>query len=624
MIANVEKYFSSIPIKELKNMKRKFDELYANGDETELNDWEYDILVEVIEKKDKNYIPSIGFQVHSRNRVKLPYNLGSLDKLKSEELIKRWVEKTDEKTDYMIMSKLDGISALLTNEYNETHLYTRGDGFEGGDITHMIKFLKLPKLDFSISIRGEIIMKKTIFQERYSHEKSNARNMVAGLVNSKADNDSMNDLEFIAYEIIDASFEEPSVKVQLERLNQFGFKVVKHEIVNQINIQTLVNLLNNFKHKEEFDIDGVVVQKNIPYIRVSSGNPGYAFAFKMLGETKEVIVNQIEWNISKSGKLIPRVWFNQIQLSGVLVEKTTGFNAKFIVDNSIGPGAEITITRSGDVIPYIVNVIKPSQPQMPDFPYNWDATHTNIRAVQNSNEDNCKIHVKIIENFFNHLGIKDVKEQRIKKLYDNGYGTLLSIISAEKDDIVRILGKVSGEKTFENISAGIKNATIPMIIGASGILGNGIGELLTKKLFDDFPMILMEYKEMNIEELVEKISRINGFAEKTARLIAGNIKWADKLIREISKIVSLKRNTLDSLTKKLDSQIFVMSGFRDQLLKKAIEYNGGRVSSSISKNTTGLIVKDKNDITTKISSAIKLGIKIYEKTEFEELYFPEE
>jgi NAD-dependent DNA ligase len=137
-----------------------------------------------------------------------------------------------------------------------------------------------------------------------------------------------------------------------------------------------------------YDMDGVICVNDHIYPR-QTGNPAHAFAFKMVlsDQIAEAKVVGVVWTASKDGYLKPRVQLEPLHLGGVTIEYATGFNAKFIVENKIGVGALIRLTRSGDVIPHIIGVIQPAaQPHMPTVPYEWNATQVDI-LLQDKNTD---------------------------------------------------------------------------------------------------------------------------------------------------------------------------------------------------------------------------------------------
>jgi NAD-dependent DNA ligase len=272
-LTKLEKFLGKMTVDDLKNLKEKLDDAYAIGDDEFLvEDWKYDVIVETIEDMDESFVRPTGVKIRdARNRVMLPYTLGSMDKFKpnNEAEIKRWVDNNPA-DEYVIMSKLDGISCLITIVDGDAKLFTRGDGSEGGDITHMLPYLKLPKNLPDMALRGEIIMKKATFDKKHSREKkssegyANPRNMAAGLTGAKTSRDGMSDLEFIAYEIVadEQGEPRPPIKSQLDALKKLKFKVVKHELVESFDVQSLLNFIIRFKEEETFEIDGIIVQAN--------------------------------------------------------------------------------------------------------------------------------------------------------------------------------------------------------------------------------------------------------------------------------------------------------------------------------------------------------------------------
>ena len=189
-------------LKILHNIKLYLDDIYYNTGENSLfSDYQYDMLKEILSKRDPNYVVPIGAKIReNENRVKLPYWLGSMDKYKptDEKEINKWVEKfpSDE---YIVEDKLDGVSCLLIIKNSKIKLYTRGDGIIGGDISYLSQYFKsIPKnLEEDIVVRGELIINKEIFDKKWSKEFANARNMVSGRIGGKIIREGINDINFV-------------------------------------------------------------------------------------------------------------------------------------------------------------------------------------------------------------------------------------------------------------------------------------------------------------------------------------------------------------------------------------------------------------------------------------------
>jgi DNA ligase (NAD+) len=615
----LEKYFNTEKLPKLHEIKLYLDDIYYNtGKDSGFTDFQYDLLKEILQKRDPNYVPPVGAKIRAgENKVKLPYWLGSMNKLKPEDIneLNRWIIK-NEASECIIEDKLDGISCLLIIDNNKIKLYTRGDGEIGSDISYFAPYFKnIPKnIKENIAIRGELIMKYDIFKEKYSAEFANPRNFVAGRIGSKTLRKGIEDIDFIAYEIVkDGICMKP--EDQLNKLKELGFDTVNYSLTSNIIPEELVGKFLLSKQNSQYEIDGIIVQSNTPYVRNTSGNPSYAFAFKVRLDKNivEATVEEVEWNVSKWGVLKPRIRITPINLNGVKITYTTGFNAKYIVDNNIGPDTIIQITRSGDVIPYIVSVIESTYAQLPeDIEYEWNETKVDIISKDNNNI----MCVKLIASFFSALKIKYVSEATIEKMFNHGLKNIIDIVSAKQEDFEEIegFGKRLAERTYENIHNGLKNISISLLLGASGVFGLNIGTKKVELLFNAFPNILDIYKDYSYEELYNEIINIEGFSDKTTTQIIDNLEWAEKFIKNMDKYITLKDEK--PISDDLLNYKIVFSGFRDKTLEEKIKKRGGKVVTSVSKNTTLLVVADIYETSAKIKKAKELGIDIYEKEEF--------
>jgi NAD-dependent DNA ligase len=326
-------------------------------------------------------------------------------------------------------------------------------------------------------------------------------------------------------------------------------------------------------------------------------------------------VTDVNWNISKWGKIIPRVFIEPVELSGVTVSKATAFNAKYIEDNRIGQGTVIEITRSGEVIPFILRVVKKSEkPDMPIIPYIWDNTHVHIIA------EKCEgtVCIKLAASFFNKMGIKQVGEKRVAKMYDAGFNNVLLMIGASEDDLVKKgkFGKKTANIIVTNICYGLQSITIPDAIGSSGILGYGMGRKRVNALFEGFPDILTAYKSMSIDEIAERVAKIDGFSNKISRVVAVNIKFASSFIGKLSEYATFRDRDVKIMNNTLTGKKYLLTGFRDSTLFADIEAQGATIASSLSGNVTGVIIKEGGGKTGKPVKARSMGIPVYTIYEF--------
>ena len=191
-------------------------------------------------------------------------------------------------------------------------------------------------------------------------------------------------IDFVAYTLV-----YPNLPNGLPELDKMKFNVVNNTVVDDINLAFLSKNLEDSR-KNKYVIDGIVISDISKVYEIALGkNPEHSFAFKSIHtlEQVEVIVKEVEWNISKDKYMKPIVKFDEILLDDVKIKQATGFNAGYIEKNNIGPGSRIVIIRSGNVIPHIQSVLttsangKPSMPGELDKDYKWNDTHVDIIKI---------------------------------------------------------------------------------------------------------------------------------------------------------------------------------------------------------------------------------------------------
>ena len=615
-IQDLKTYLYTENLDILHKLKTELDDIYYNTGNSTLEDQRYDMLKDVLKKRDPNYIIPVGAKLREgENRTRIPFWLGSADKITPEEpkILEKWL--SDNKSPYIISEKLDGVSCLLVNKNNKINLYTRGDGHIGADISYLVPYFNLPKNLPDIVVRGELIISKEVFETKYKDKNVNGRvyrnprNMVSGLVGAKTARQGLTDINFITYEIISSNM---LPNIQLSELEILNFSVVKYENVENLSMELLSEKFISFKEKSEYDLDGIIVISDNLYTRNTSGNPSYMFAFKMLTDdaihTTEVL--SVEWNISKWGQLKPVVIVKPVVLKDITIQRATAHNAKYIKDNSLGKGAIIKITRSKDVIPYILSVVKPSNPEYPEIPFAWDKNEVNIFAT---NLDNVMC-IKLIAGIFEKLGIKHVSEATVSKMFENDLDDFIKIIKADKAKLSKIPGfhEKSVDRIYTNIHNGLQNVKLPTFLGASGIFGFGIGRKRIESLLQEVPDLL----ELDKKTAKVKIMKVQGFSDKTADKVANNLQYAVKLIRLTDGYITFKEG--EKKSNELQGKKFVMSGFRSKELEELIVSKGGKVTTSVSKQTSGVIIANAGEKSSgKVKKAIELGVPIILKEDFE-------
>ena len=604
----------------LTNIIEEANKAYYN-DNPIMSDNDFDIIKEYIENRFPNnkVLLEVGASV-KKNKVKLPYYLGSMDKIKPDtNLLNAWKKKFP--GPYFISCKLDGVSGLYIEEGGKKSLFTRGDGYEGQDISYLIPYFRLPNKK-NIAIRGEFIIPKNIFDLKYKGEFANPRNMVAGLINQKKIDAKIKDIHFVAYELI-VPIKKPFDQIKyLENLN---VECVLYKEEKNITNENLSDLLVKWRNEYIYEIDGIIVTNDEIYSRKVGKNPEHAFAFKMIlsDQIAEAKVVDVLWTPSKDGYLKPRVRIEPIKLGGVTIEYATGFNAAFILQNKIGVGALVKIIRSGDVIPHIQAVTVPAEiTKMPDIPYHWNDTNVDIILEK---EDNDIVRQKIITGFFKGIGVDGLGEGNIKRIIKAGYNTIPKILHMSLEDFKKVDGfkEKLADKIFEGIKIKLEEASLVTLMSASNIFGRGFSESKLELIINNLPNILTS--KISKEEKINEVSDVKGMAKKSASAFVEKIPTFLNFLKECNLFYKL--NTKEMVEKEeidksnpLYGKNIVISGFRDKILVDNFKKLGVKNGSSVNKNTFVLIVKDKDDKTGKVLDAEDLNIPIMTLQEFKDIY----
>ena len=590
-----------------------------------MTDNQYDIIKEYIETKypSNQIITEIGAQVE-KNKVKLPYEMASMDKIKPDtNALTNWKQKFTG-PNYVLSCKLDGVSGLYSTEGKQPKLYTRGDGKIGQDISHLIPHLRLPKSK-NVVIRGEFIIPKKVFENKYKNSFANPRNMVAGIVNHKTISNSVNDLHFVAYEVI-----KPELKPseQMEYLATINVERVQYNIIQKDTLtnEYLSDLLVDWRENNAYEIDGIIVTDDKLYPR-KSGNPEHAFAFKMVlsDQIAEAKVVNVIWGASKDGYLKPRVQIEPVYLGGVKIEYATGNNAAFIEKNNIGIGATVELIRSGDVIPKIIKVTVPApEPKMPDIPYKWNDTHIDI-MLENI-EDDPAVKEKNITGFFRGIGVEGLSGGNVARLISAGYESVKDIIHMSEEDFLQVegfKGKMAN-KLYTGIQSKIEEASIIKLMAASNIFGRGFSEKKMELIMNELPNILISNDSMN--KKISEVASIKGMAIKTAEAFVSKIEDFKEFLIDCDLEYKLyesdnkeKQKTIDE-NHPLYQKTIVLTGTRDKDILKFLETVGAKQGSNVSKNTFLVIAKSEDEDTGKAEEARKLNIPIMSIENFKKKY----
>ena len=596
---------------------------YYNNNKPIMSDTKYDCLIDFIKEHfPENTVVNEGhslIKIDETRKIKLPYEMWSMDKIKKADKVNN--KANSYKGNHVISAKLDGCSMGYSTENGGLMLYTRGNGTVGQNVTHLSPYLNLPYYP-DITVRGEILIEKTIFAEKYADKFANPRNFVSGILNAKTiDPNVVKDLTFVAYELI-----EPlrSPYEQLQMLEKIGFNVVKH-IYTKLPTNPFNNLkkiLIDWKQSYKFEIDGVIITQDRIVERVSS-NPKHAWAFKIITDDQiaTTVVEEVIWSPSKDGYLKPKIRVKPVNVCGVTITYVTVHNEAYRRNNGIDVGAVVEIIRSGDVIPKVHSVVTPVE--IHDPPEQYHVELKGVDYILKNPNDNMTVRLKMIHAFFVNIGVVGLGRGNVQRIMNAGFNTVQGVLNMSVDDLLTVDGfkDKTANKIYNSIRHCIIKSSLPELLVATNILGRGMGLSRVTAILESYPDILVS-KESD-EEKLKKIATLPGFKDKTANLFVPYINefvTFMTLIHQKHKLTFVK-HTNYNMSHPLYGKKIVITGFRDKKLEENIKTFGIIISNSINSKTHLVLVKNKNQDTTKAIRAKELKLPILTLKEFTNKYF---
>ena len=436
----------------------KASDSYYTGN-TIMTDAEYDELEQFLIDNNSKVVSKVGTKKNGGRKFKHPSRMLSLKKIKSQDNInlpykefQRWLNKIGTEN-IEFTPKYDGNSANIIYKNGELwKVLSRGDGITGIDITEKFKYLTPKEIqinDFIIEIRGEVLIKKKIFLEKYSEFK-NPRNFVAGVLNSKTiDENIIKDLNFIP---VDVRYIIDNIIIYRQNVGIADTKIFENysklysinvDTINENNFNFIFNKMLNYRNNEsEYQLDGFVAKVVDSDLRKKLGendhDPEWALAIKYAPVETSTYIKNIEWCIGKTGEFTPVGILVGVSLDGSVVSRVSLNNYRYIVDNKTTPGAKITLIKAGDIIPQISGILEESKELIDKYiPKACPHCNTKLEIIDGihlvcPNED-CSG-----KNFYKFLyGVEQLKfdffgEKIIEKIFYNGITNVFDLFDKKK------------------------------------------------------------------------------------------------------------------------------------------------------------------------------------------------
>ena len=583
---------------------REASKAYYETDTPIMSDADYDELIETLAAAAPNhpFLKEVG-SAPGGTVVKLPVPMPSLDKRKPDTL-----KPTDTTNGpYVMMDKLDGISALWVSGGNQPNqLLLRGNGTEGQDVSHCRKGIHglIESVGVRTMIRGELILPKVAITGTL------ARNWVNGVLHQKEPSqEDLKRIQFIAYQVC-----EPRTLTRSQQMSWLanrGFQVAWHMNLPRLSTEALQTFFKQRREESEYECDGIVVgQDRVPAQTTHNPKDGYAFKMPLDDQRAQTIVQEVEWQSSRTGNWIPRLRFTPVKIGTATIEYCTGFHAQHIQQNKIGPGATIVIRRSGDVIPVCERVIVPAEDWSPppEGRWKWDASvvHAQDTSTESSPE---KLALEMAHQLV-ALGVEGVSKVTAKKLVEGGFPTLESLKSAPQTKVQQLIGAVNGEKLVQSFQLAQTAATDAQWVRAYLGWPKGFGETRIEATLAVEP---------SVEKWVTIASPPKGQSaaafQEVCKAVPGYIEWRSKFGAPIKQSKPQQPHQPVAIKGQ-----YVMSGFRDTELQTKLQAAGWKEQDRITKATTVLLVPDSAKETQKVKAARESGVRIVARSEANGLF----
>ena len=633
-------------IKELVELLNKAGKSYYSEGQEIMSNYEYDALYDELKKLEEETgcvlsnspTVNVGYEVLSelpKERHDSP--MLSLDKTKDREALRDWLGEQKG----VLSWKLDGLTIVLTYEDGKlSKAVTRGNGEIGEIITNNARVFKNVPVTIpykgKLVLRGEAIITYSDFNRineeipEMDAKYKNPRNLCSGSVrqlNNKITKER--NVNFFAFALVSADNVDfkNSRAYQFEWLKKQGFEVVEYKMVDRDNIIDTIAWFEKTIVNNDFPSDGlVIIYDDIAYgesLGRTAKFPRNAMAFKWTDETADTVLRQIEWSASRTGLINPVAIFDPVELEGTKVSRASVHNISIMEGLKLGIGDNIRVFKANMIIPQIAaNLTESGNISVPEVcPVCGQPTRiSEVNDVKTLYCDNPECQAKHVKSFAllvsrDALNIDGLSEATLEKFIQKGFikdKTDIFHLDKFKDEIVAMEG--FGEKSYANLIEAVekaKDTDLVRVLYGLGIdnIGLSTAKIIVKKLKGDPQAVL----SVTAQELTD----INGIGEVIAEAFVryfADEKKKEEYIRLLGE-VRLKEIEESQETEELAGKTFVITGnvthFANRKeLKELIERMGGKVTGSVTGNTSYLINNDS------MSQSTKLGVPVITEEKF--------
>ncbi len=653
-------------ITNLRNELREHNYNYYVLDTPTISDYDFDVKLKALQELEDKHpefydanspTQRVGGAVTKNfETVKHEYRMYSLDNSYSKDDLLDWEKRIKKMVDgdvaYTCELKYDGASISLTYENGQlVKAVTRGDGFQGDDVTANIKTIKSVPLQLKgdyppkFDIRGEIILPFDGFNKMNEERLANGEELYRNPRNTASGSLKLQDsaevakrpLECLLYNLTGTNLGVTTQFESLEKARSWGFKVPDAAVLatSVDDVVAFVNHWDTKRHELPYETDGIVIKVNNLQQQEELGYtakaPRWAMAYKFKAEQVTTVLNEITYQVGRTGAITPVANLEPVELAGTTVKRASIHNADQIEKLDIRERDTVFVEKGGEIIPKIIGVDvakRPANSQPTVYISHCPECETElVRTAGDAkhycpNYNGCKPQIiGRIQHYISRkaMDIEGLGGETVALLVNEGlisnYSDLYELTKAQVIPLERM-----AEKSADNLINGIKaSVAIPFerVLYAIGI--RYVGETVAKKLAKHYKSIhnLMEASQEDLEQVDEIGVKI---AESVTQFFASeeNIVTINRLL-EFGVQLSISEEDLKGQTDLLKGQSIVVSGVFEHVsrteLKKLIEDNGGKVSSSISSKTNFVVAGDKMGPSKK-DKAERLGVALISEIEF--------
>ncbi len=588
----------------------EYNEAYRRG-APQVNDAQYDLLIARLRelRPDHPFLHRVEPETFTGKReVRHPVPMLSTDKAYTPEELERFVNRVEKEAAeigvtgvrYRVTPKLDG----LAGRDDGTYFVTRGNGESGYEVSSAFAKGMIPLGGRGRGI-GEMVILQSYFDEHLSDAFEHPRNLVVGIVSS----DTVNELAKKALADEAVHFVPYS---ELPGRVVSGAELLAHmdEITEELSAQV------------DYPQDGMVVEVVDEDVRRTMGATSHHYrwqiAVKRKGETAVTVVEDVVWQVGRTGKVTPVLMVEPVNVSGATIRRVTAHNAGFLEKKGMGPGAEIEIIRSGEVIPKVEEVLVPAPAALPENCPSCATALVRENDFLICRNEHCPDQVvQTIEHWFKTLGNADwFGRKTVEKMVGSGYDSLEKVYELGEEDFRAMgFGPVQSANLAEAVYLSrTREVEDWRFLAALGIEDLGKGD--SRRLLENF----------RLEELpeagVERIEAIHGFGAITARSIAAGLARLAPTLRHLLGLGFRIRSTGAAREKSADSPlagrhvVFTgkMRGSREEMQEQARAL-GALVQSAVNAKTDYLVCGE-NVGASKMNKARQFGTTVLQEDEY--------